>query len=90
MTPEQIGAIFAGIVALVSAAGTYAATRNKRLVKSERTLRRENKILRERNERKLRYIYRLRKQIISHGREPVKPPPGLELDDEEVVVDDTT
>lgn len=90
MTPELIGSIFAGVVALVSAAGTYAATRNKRLVKSERTLRRENRILRERNELKLRYIYRLRKQVIGHGREPVKPPPGLDLDDEEVVVDDAT
>lgn len=90
MTPEQIGAIFAGIVALVSAAGTYAATRNKRLVKSERTLRKENRYMRERGELKLTYIYRLRKQIISLGRTPVKPPAGLDLDNEEVTVDDTT
>lgn len=89
MTPEQIGALFAGVVALVSAAGTYAATRNKRLVKSERSLRKENRILRERNELKLRYIYRLRKQIISLGRNPVKAPEDLELD-EEVAADDTT
>jgi len=89
VTPEQIGAMFAGVVALVSAAGTYAATRNKRLVKSERTLRKENRLLRERNEKKLRYIYRLRRQIISLGKTPAKAPPGLELD-EEVPVDDAT
>lgn len=90
MSPELVGSIFAGIVALVSAAGTYAATRNKRLVKSERSLRKENRNLRERNELKLKYIYRLRKQIISFGRTPVKPPAALSLDEEEVTVDDAS
>lgn len=90
MSPELIGSIFAGIVALVSAAGTYAATRNKRLVKSERSLRRENQNLRRLFEIALRYIYRLRRQLISLGRSPVKAPAELELDtQEEDVVDDT-
>lgn len=89
MSPELIGSIFAGIVAIVSAAGTYAATRNKRLVKSERTLRRENQNLRNLSEVALSYIYRLRRQLISNGRTPAKAPSELELDTHgEAVVDD--
>lgn len=82
MSAEQIGAIFAGLVALISGIGTYAATRNKRLVKSERDLRRDNKILRGQFESAIAYIYRLRKQLLSVGRKPVEAPKVLELEGE--------
>lgn len=82
MSAEQIGAIFAGVVALISGFGTYAATRNKRLVKSERDLRRDNKLLRAMFEAAIAYIYRLRKQLLAAGKKPVEAPKILDLEGE--------
>lgn len=77
MSPETIGALFAGLVALTGAIATAAARRSERLAREKRELLREVRELREQRRKSDRFIGSCLRVFDLHGLAAPRPPEGL-------------